>query len=279
MATGVKIGTVWDRTTEVLSGRSGAIATVAFVTLVLPTVVASAIGLVAPQPVLLRLLGSIVNVMSALLAIGGALAILALATHPSTGPAAAYRQAKERLLPAIGVSLVLAAIVLLLLVPIFVVLMATGFDFTAASAAATADTPTSMPVPAAGVSLFIVLYCAALFVVTIWAGARLMLVTVVVLNERLGLGAIRRSIELTRGMTWKLFGVLLLFGIVLGISTLAVQSVVGLVFRLILGGERIAIALFLAGIATTIVSAALTALAYVFTAQLYVATREKQITE
>jgi hypothetical protein len=281
MGRGVKIGTVWDRTTEVLSGRSGQIAAVALPTLVLLPVVNNALVLlVPPQPAVQLVAGivaGIVAVASALLAILGSLAILALATQPSTGRTDAYRQARARLLPALGVSLVVALIALVLMAPVFIALIASHFDFAAASAAASA--PARMPQLPRATAMFVVLYSLALILLAIWASARLMLLTAVVLNERLGLGAIRRSIALTRGLTWKLIGVLLLFAIVFAIATFAAQAVVGLVFRLILGGDQIPTAMFLAGIAGALASAALMALAYVFTAQLYVATREKPITE
>lgn len=281
MGRGVKIGTVWDRTTEVLSGRSGQIAAVALPTLVLPPVVNNALVLlVPPQPAVQLVAGivaGIVAVASALLAILGSLAILALATQPSTDRTEAYRQARARLLPALGVSLVVGLIALVLMAPVFIALIASHFDFAAASAAASA--PARMPQLPRATAMFVVLYSLALILLAIWASARLMLLTAVVLNERLGLGAIRRSIALTRGLTWKLIGVLLLFAIVFAIATFAAQAVVGLVFRLILGGDQIPTAMFLAGIAGALASAALMALAYVFTAQLYVATREKPITE
>ncbi len=277
MGRGVKIGTVWDRTTEVLSGRSGQIAAVALPTLVLPPVVNNALVLLVPPQPAVQLVAGIVAVASALLAILGSLAILALATQPSTDRTDAYRQARARLLPALGVSLVVGLIALVLMAPVFIALIASHFDFAAASAAASA--PARMPQLPRATAMFVVLYSLALGVLAIWASARLMLLTAVVLNERLGLGAIRRSIALTRGLTWKLIGVLLLFAIVFAIATFAAQAVVGLVFRLILGGDQIPTAMFLAGIAGALASAALMALAYVFTAQLYVATREKPITE
>ncbi len=279
MARGVTIERVWDRTTEVLSGRSGVIGSVAALTLVVPPVINNAVVLLMPPQPATQLLGFVVGLVSALLAVWGSLAILALATHPSTDRGSAYRQASARLLPTIGVSVVIGLIALLLLAPILVVLVVTHFDFAAASSAAAASTPARMPTLAASAALFILIYGFALVALAIWATARLLLVTAVVLNERLGLGAIRRSIALTRGLTWKLIGVVLLFGIVASVATLAAQSVIGLIFRLALGGGQAATALFIASIAGAIVSAILMALAYVFTAQLYVATREEPTAE
>ena len=60
MGRGVKIGTVWDRTTEVLSGRSGQIAAVALPTLVLPPVVNNALVLLVPPQPAVQLVAGIV---------------------------------------------------------------------------------------------------------------------------------------------------------------------------------------------------------------------------
>ena len=76
-------------------------------------------------------------------------------------------------------------------------------------------------------------------------------------------------------MTWRIIGVLVLFCIVLLVATGAAQSVTGIVFRLVLGADSVATAAFLAGVAGSIVTTVFTALAAVFTAQLYVAIREK----
>ena len=279
MARGVTIERVWDRTTEVLGGRSGVIGSIAALTLVVPPVINSAVVLLVPQQPATQVLGFVIGLVSALLAVWGSLAILALATHPATDRASACRQASARLLPASGVSAAIGLIALVLIMPILAALIATHFDSAGASSAAASDTPVYLPQVAPGVAIFILVYGIALIVLANWATARLLLVTSVVLNERRGFGAIRRSIAPTKGMTWKLIGVVLLFGIVASVATLAAQSVVGLVFRLILGSGQVATALFLAGIAGAIVSAIMMALAYVFTAQLYVATREEPTTE
>ena len=87
--------------------------------------------------------------------------------------------------------------------------------------------------------------------------------------EERGIGAIGRSVQLTRGMTLKLIGVVLLFTIAYLVALAAVQSVVGLVARLALGPQNIATALFLAGLAGAVVTAAFTTLLQVFAARLY----------
>jgi hypothetical protein len=44
-------------------------------------------------------------------------------------------------------------------------------------------------------------------------------------------GALRRSFALSRGIAWKLLGVVLLFGLVVGVASIAVTSVFGTLFR------------------------------------------------
>ena len=93
----------------------------------------------------------------------------------------------------------------------------------------------------------------------------------VLVNERIGLRSLKRAWALTKGATWRIVGAILLFGIVLLVATGAAQSVVGIVFRLILGADNIATSTVLASVAGSLVSVPLMVLAIVFTTQLYVA--------
>lgn len=150
-----------------------------------------------------------------------------------------------------------------------VVLGLSHFDF-AAAVAANGD-PSKMPPISGGASLFLLLYGLAILAGSLWLVARLMLTYAVVLNERRGLGAIRRSIGLTRGLTWRLIGIFLLFGVVMLVATLAAQSVTGAAFRLALGADHAVTAARLAALLGSIVSAGFLTLGYVFIARLYVA--------
>lgn len=263
------ISKVWDSTTEVLAGRLGMIAPVALGAIFLPGLVSAAhTAYGASQSPGFAVASLAIALVTLVLAIWGQLAILAIATHPDTTAAQARSQATARVLPAIGVTLAIVIGFVLLLVPMMLAIAFSGIDLTALAAA----TPTTMPRMPAGTNTFIVLYTLALVVVGLIVTARLLLVNVVVLNERRGLGAIGRSIVLTRGLTLKLIGVALLFAVVLMVSTLAAQTVSGLIFRLILGAGNAATAIFLAAVVGSLVSTGFTVLGYVFTARLYVAT-------
>ncbi|MGC5797412.1 hypothetical protein [Sphingomonas sp. NFX23] len=268
----VKMGTVWDRTVEVLNGRTGMIARIAVLGMLLPTVVRD--GFVAftsrANPVSM-LVGAVLTIGALVAMIWAQLSIVAIATDPAVEAASARRQGSARVVPALGITVLLTIVAALLAVPPIVVLVQSGFDFAAAASGSSAQ----MTSPSVGAASFTALYGLAYLLVLLWIGARLVLLNPVILNERLGVGAIRRSIQLTKGMTWRIIGVLVLFCIVLLVATGAAQSVTGIVFRLVLGADSVATAAFLAGVAGSIVTTAFTALAAVFTAQLYVATREK----
>jgi hypothetical protein len=268
----VKMGTVWDRTIEVLNGRTGMIAPIALLGMLLPSVVRDGFAAYStPGTMQFALVGIVLAIGTLAAMLWAQLAIVGIATDPATDAASARRQASARLLPALGITALLTALAMLLAVPPVIVLLQSGFDF----AAAANGTSAQMTAPTAGAAGFTALYGLAYLVVAIWIGARLVLLNPVILTARRGIGAIRRSVQLTKGLTWRIIGVLILFAIVMLVSTWAAQSVTGIIFRLALGADGIVTATFLSGIAATIVTTAFTVLAAVFTAQLYVAVREK----
>lgn len=263
----LSIGDVWDRTTDVLRGRTGIIAPIAILAILLPNVASAAVTSFAPKSPSSALLLVIVTFLSVVATIWGTLAIIAVASDPATDRPAAQRQATARLLPALGIVLVLGAVLMLAVVPIVVGLMRGGVDFTRP------DTAAQLSGGAAG---FVFLYSLVLIAFAFWLSARLIVLNPVILNERCGLRSIPRSIELTQGMTWKLIALLILFSLVVLIPTLAVQAVVGVAVRLIVGEEGRAAAAFAGSAAGTVVTSAFSAIAAVFQAQLYVALRARR---
>lgn len=269
----VRIGSVWDSTQQVLAGRTGMLVPFAAIGFVLPAMLQV---LLVPQTSMAQMsasasaTGVLVGLIAIVLGIWAQLAIMALATHPATTSAEASRAGVRRLLPLLGVAFAMGLIIALVVFVPLVVLGLSGFDFTRAVAAQ--GNPALMPPLPSGAALFIGLYALTLVVLGFWLMARLMLTYAVVLNERRGLGAIRRSIALTRGMTWRLIGITILFSIVFFVAAAAVQGVAGLIFRLILGADRITWVLALTGLVGSIVTASFMTMAYVFIARLYVAT-------
>lgn len=264
----ISIGTVWDRTVDVIGGRLGILVSIAVVTLVLPTVARDAAGLTLGTGALGQGVRGVLGLVMAVLSIVGTLAMTAIASDPATDRAAAYRQAQGALGRTLLAVLVLLAVCLVLFVPGIVLLARTGFDF--AAAARDLPQPKLDGGAAAGFAFYTIAYC----VVAIWAGARLALLYPVLLNERAGLGAFRRSFALTRGLTLRIIGVIILYLIVVSVVYSAATSVVGLVVRLLLGPEQPGLVMFVTACVAALVAAGAGVLQTVFTARLYIAVRD-----
>lgn len=267
----VKMGNVWDRTVEVLNGRTGMIASLAVLGVVVPSVVRDAyVAAATPGTATFAIVGAILSFVVLLATIWAQLAIIAVATHPATTRDDAGRQARARLAPALGITLLIGLAAFVAMLPPVFALAYSGFDFAAAARGATMATN----LPSAGAAIFVIVYFLVFLVLVIWAVARLVMLNPVILNERRGVGAIARAFALSRGLSLAIIGVVILFGIVVLVATGAAQAVVGVIFRLILGASGKGLAAFLGDVAGTLVTTAFTALAAVFTAQLYVAAAE-----
>jgi hypothetical protein len=109
------------------------------------------------------------------------------------------------------------------------------------------------------------------------AGDGLALVLPVMLEERRGLGALRRSFTLTRGLALRILGVMLLLGLVAAVATLAAKTVFGTVFRLLLGDAGpFSATNILTAIVVGAVAALFTVIGDAFTGKLYLATRDAE---
>ncbi len=263
----VRMGDVWDRTTQVLSGRGRTLAGIAVAAIFLPGVVRAAYVLyVGKDTPAAALVGGLIGIIASLAALWAQLTLIALSTDPATTQPEAFAIGRTRLLPTIGVGLVVGLVFGIFIVPIFVALVGAGWTPAAMQAG-------QMPVLTPGVAIFVGLYGLAYLIAFLWFAARLALWTAVMANERLGLGAISRSFALTRGITWKIVGVFLLYLIVMLVAASAATAVTGVVFGLILGTAAKATVSLIAAIAGGAVTAAFSTVVAVFTAQLYVAVR------
>ncbi|MEP9403326.1 hypothetical protein [Sphingomonas sp. VNH70] len=263
----VSIGTVWDKTVDFVRDHGRTVVPVVLATQFAPTLVSNSlaplrIGAGAGTSAGLGL----VSLLTTLVALWGALYLVGYAAQPTRAESAAEARAiaTGRFLPLIGVSLVLLIGVSVLAIPGVALALRSGIDPVALSNGVSA-TPEQLA--ALGPAI---LYFALLGIVLLWLFARLLPLNAVVAQERRGIGAIGRAFALTRGMALKLVGLLLLYGIVTGVAVLAVQSVLGVVFGLILGpptsfgASAIVVA---AGVAA--VSAALALYQSVFVGKLY----------
>lgn len=263
----VKIGTVWDSATEAARGRASMVLPIAAGALFLPSVVQTAIQAYAVDPAAPASGGTaalgLLSIPLMLVTFWGTLAITAIFIHPNTTAGEAARDATARLAPLVGVSIVLGLAAALLLIPLGFMLAAAGVNPAALS------TPGFRPEMSPGAAIAGAAYVIFALGLVLWLLARLLPLVPVVLRERLGLGAIGRAFRLTRGMGGRLVGLVILYAVVLGVSTLAVTSVVGLVLRLLLGGEASATATFLGGVAGAVVSTVLGVLSIAFIARFY----------
>ena len=249
----VRIGTVWDRTVDVLQGRAGILFGLALAFIFLPAVLGNAITLFGGAGVAARGLAGLVNIVVSVLLLAGLLAVTAVASDPAVDRAQASATGFRRLGPTIGIILLLAVAAMLAILPIAWLTFASGATFNQATGRIDVSRASSGGIALAG------LLSVLLFVVGLWLSARLVPLFAVIVNERLGLRALPRSFALTRGATLRLIGVLILYGIVLVVVMTAATSVVGVVARLLLGGDALAGVAF----AVATVSAAVTALASV----------------
>ena len=264
----VRIGNVWDSTTDVLVGRAGLLLPIAALAFFLPSAVQGAMGAYAGTSVGVAALGSLIGLAVLAAALWGQLAIVAVASDPGTTGGDAAATANRRLPAMLLVTLILIAATIAAVLPILAVLTAGGFDWAAFSARAGSSAAPAVP---AGAALFCFLYGLLLSIIGLWVGARLFVLAPVVLNQRRGVGAIARSFRLTRGLALKLVGVAILFVIVLLVAALAAQSVLFVTVRLLLGPAHLPTATFLGDLAAGAVSAAFSTIAAVFAARLYAA--------
>jgi len=164
------------------------------------------------------------------------------------------------------VAVALFVVMLVAVLPIPVALQLGGYDLLAIASGQAASLS---PQIASGIAL----YGLVLLGLFLWLGARLILVNPVIVREKKMFAALRQSWRLTRGMTWRIIGVMLLFALVSWVSMLAANMVFGSIFTLVAGGPSDGISL--AGVLTSVVVAAVqtgfTVLVPVFSAKLYLA--------
>ncbi|HEU0044122.1 hypothetical protein [Sphingomonas sp.] len=266
----VRIDSVWDGTTEVLGRRGGLLASIAFLAFFLPSAGQAAVAAYGGTSTGVALLSAVVTLVALVASVWGSLTVIGLANDPAASRAAAGRQATARLPAALLLMLVAIAVAVVAALPTVGVLAANGYDFQAAvQRAGGAGAPKLAP----GVALFLFVYGLLLLLVALWLYARLLPLLPVALHERRRIGAFGRALRLTRGMTWRLIGVVLLFGVVFMVASWAAQAVVGTAARLLLGAEHITTATFIGALAAALVAAAFATVVAVFGARLYAALR------
>ena len=222
----VNMGNVWDRTTEFLSDNLRGVMPIALLTIFVPQSISGAIKLAGTTATPAIGQGIVLALLVPLL--WGQLAITALALRPDAGRGVAQSTATRRFLQSLLAMLILFVVIVVLFLPIVLALVASGVDL----AALTSTTPGPKPDISPAMAGFIGLYGLAWLAVAVFISVRFSTLLVAVIAAEGGVvAALRRSFALSRGIAWKLLGVVLLFGLVVGVASIAVTSVFGALFR------------------------------------------------
>lgn len=270
----IRMGTIWDRTVEVLSGRTAILTSLAALYFFLPNVVSSAVtifsvpeGAPGPEPTW-RLIGMAVSLAVLLLLIFGMLAITAVASDPEVNQARATAIAGRRIGAALLVVVVIMAAVAIVFLPAGVLFATSGMTMTASGQ------PDMANADGGRIGMAFLLGAIGL-IVGLWISARLVPLFPVVVNEGVALSAFRRSFTLTRGSTARLVGVIILYAIVTVVVLMAATMVTGAVAGLILGPQS-RVAGFIVALVSAALTAGVTVVQAVFYARFYVAATQRE---
>lgn len=226
----VNMRAVWARTAAFLSERAGMLAPFTLAVIWVPTVVAALIPpLAAERGTAVQVAVILAGLALSILAYWGRSVVMTAAMAPEQGMAA-RRLAIRRFPVLIGVMLLLGIVLIVAVSPVFLILMMYGVDPAVFVGASDQLIPADAAMMAGG-------YFLLLIPILLTLGARLVLVAPVVIAEGMGIGAINRSATLTRGMTGRLIGMILLYAAVALLTTLGVTDGLGRVLIPALGGD------------------------------------------
>ena len=265
----IRIGTIWDRTTEVIGGRLDILAAIATLLLFGPNVVQAVLVALAGPSGALATVAALLGLVVLVLTIWGTLALTAVASDPAVDRARGIAIGRDRLGAGLAVLLVVVVVTIVASLPGVILLVASGFDMERARQGLD---QTDMDFSRAGMAI---LWFFLLTLVGLWFSARMVPLFAVVVNERRGLGAFARAFALTRGSTIRLIGVMILYAIVILVVLAATTTVFGLIFRLILGPESPGGVRLVTSIVSAVVTAAFAILQNAFSAQFYLAARDR----
>lgn len=271
MVATIELDRVWGRTAAFIRTHAAALVALGGLTLLLPTFVSGTAAAAAAETTgSTRAVLAAVQLVASLVMLWAELAVVALAIAPGE-LGTAMRRAAVRLPVVIGIGLLLALGALVLALPALGILVAYHVDFMTAAAAGETVTPSVAS------AAWIALYALVVLPLVLWLLARLVLVAPVVLEERRGIGAIARSFALTRGLAARIIGVLLLYGVVTLVLTVAVQFAAGTVFAILFGSDDgLGLASIITLLLTAVVETGMAVLLWAFIGKLYRETCERQ---
>lgn len=219
----LSITTAWNETAAFVKRDAGALLTIAFALIALPSVAMQALGPgqmtpgQTPEPGLWLLFFPIVIVLS----IAGSLAISALAMGRENVVGSAIAHGFRRVLPMLGATFLLGIAALVILIPL---IMVAGV------------TPETLAAPTQATAGRILLATVLFLVIFLAFWVRLMLMTPVAAAESVGpIAIIRRSWQLTAGHFWKLLGFTLLFLVAAMVVMMVITMLVGIIIALVAG--------------------------------------------
>ncbi|HEX8535533.1 MAG TPA: hypothetical protein VF662_15335 [Allosphingosinicella sp.] len=219
----LSITTAWNETARFVKDNLGALFTIAFALMALPSIVVQALAprLVSPEGGAGTGLWVLLMVVVVVLSIVGTLAISALALDRENVVGKAIALGFRRFLPLFGASLLVGLAAVILMIPLILLLGIAPEDMAPGNREA-----------AGRIALAMLLF----LIVFLFVWIRLMLMTAVAAAESGGPVAIlRRSWDLTAGRFWKLLGFALLFVIAAFIMMFAATAVLGIIVALVAG--------------------------------------------
>jgi Membrane domain of glycerophosphoryl diester phosphodiesterase len=253
--TNVSISKAWEETKEIVARDSKLFATIALALIVLPGVISDVVT-PTPVPGALPELGywTVVTCLALLIGLVGQLAVihLAIGSRQTVGETIAH---------AFGRAPAYLGATILWLLPFAVIVG--GIVGATTQGAATGNPRLS---PAAALVVLVAVP------VMIFLAVRMLMSAPVASAERVGaIAIIKRSWDLTAGNWWRLFGFFLLFVIAGGVVLVAVNSVMGLLAKLLIGSvDPLTVGALLVAIVGQLVAAAFTVLLMTMLARIYV---------
>lgn len=268
----VTMGAVWDRTTVFLGENRAIVLPIALVLAAVPAGIAALLadivsGMAPSQAMPLQL----VVVALGLAVFIAQMAIAALAINPALSAGEVIRVALVRLPKMLAITIGFGLAIVAALLPILMVLFAAQVDVSALFSGDPQLFQAAMRTIPRWAAWAILLYSLVLMVLLFWMSARLSLVLPVLVREGDMLAAVPRSFVLTRGQALKIFGVLLLLGVVSNVAQIAAKLVLGSLLILVGAGTGpfsatgVMVAVFVG-----LITAFFVALGAAFMAKLYV---------
>lgn len=262
----IRMGDVWDRSIDFLGDNLSRLVPIAVITILVPNSISNSLSEVQMNAAPGAQMGfSLLSIALMIVQFWGQIAISA----QTIGLANPVRVATRRILPVIGLYILIGIAFAILAIPFGLIVFGSGIDLQLLAA----RDEGALRVMMENVGVLLLIYGLFVVVFGAWIAARFLSILLPVITaERRGLGAFGRAFQLTRGLTWRIIGVFVLYGVVTFVAVLAAQTVFGATLRLLTDASGpISVATIVTAVIVSAVMTALTVLATVFLAKLYAA--------